>query len=49
MNLKFQLTLQYNTTTCCESALSQVSMALQMEHSLSRGGACSSGQPKSWT
>lgn len=24
-------------------------MALQMEHSLSSGGACSSGQPKSWT
>lgn len=42
-------TLQYSTTTCWGSALSHVSMALQMEHSLSKGGACSSGQPKSWT
>ena len=49
MNPRSQLTLQYSTTTCCGSALSHVSMALQMEHSLSRGGACSSGQPKSWT
>lgn len=49
MNPRFPLTLQYSTTTCCGSALSHVSMALQIEHSLSKGGACSSGQPKSWT
>lgn len=49
MTPKSQPTLQYNTTTCWGSALSHVSMALQMEHSLSRGGACSSGQPKSCT
>lgn len=41
------LTLQWMTTTCRGSALSQLSMALQMVQILSRGGACRSGQPVS--
>lgn len=45
----FSLTLQWRTATCWESEFSQVSMALQMEQILSRGGACRSGQPKSCT
>lgn len=41
------LTLQWMTTTCWGSLFSQDSWALQMVHTLSRGGACSSGQPTS--
>lgn len=41
------LTLQWMTTTCWGSLCSQDSCALQMVHTLSRGGACSSGQPTS--
>lgn len=40
-------TLQWMTTTWSGSALSQLSMALQMVQILSRGGACRSGQPVS--
>ncbi|TNN75852.1 hypothetical protein EYF80_013999 [Liparis tanakae] len=39
------LTLQWITATWSGSALSQLSMALQMVQILSRGGACMSGQP----
>lgn len=41
------LTLQWMTTTCWGSLFSQDSCALQMVHTWSRGGACSSGQPTS--
>lgn len=41
------LTLQWMTTTCWGSLFSQDSCALHMVHILSRGGACSSGQPTS--
>lgn len=43
------LTLQCRTTTCWESVVSHVSMALHMAQILSSGGAWRSGQPKSWT
>lgn len=43
------LTLLWMTTTLWESALSHVSMALQMLQILSRAGAWWSGQPKSNT
>lgn len=43
------LTLQCSTTTCWESEVSHISMALHMAQILSSGGACRSGQPKSWT
>lgn len=42
-----ELTLQWMTTTCWGSLSSQDSCALQMAHTLSSGGACSSGQPTS--
>lgn len=45
----FSLTLLCMTTTLWLSALSQVSMALQMLQILSRAGAWWSGQPKSST
>lgn len=42
-----KLTLQCITATWRGSALSQLSMALQMVQILSKGGACMSGQPVS--
>lgn len=47
--LLWPLTLQCRTTTCWGSEFSQFSMALHMAQILSSGGACMSGQPKSWT
>lgn len=42
-------TLLWRTTTLCGSALSHVSMALQILHIFSRAGVWKSGQPKSST